>query len=68
MAKVFAAVAVVVQLTAFCGIFLGKGRKPLFEVCVVGKDFYKLVCFCKANAGSLLFLGKPCFHKYLLNL
>lgn len=68
MAKVFAAVAIIVQLATLCGIFLCKGRKPLFEVCVVGKDFYKLICFCKANAGSLLPLGKPCFHKYLLNL
>jgi len=45
MAKVFAAVAVVVQLTAFCGIFLGKGRQVVFEFCVVGADFHEFVCF-----------------------
>ena len=66
--KGFAAVSVIVQLTAFCGIFDGKFRQSLFEVCVVGADFHKVVCFCEINAGSLLLLGKPCFHKYLLNL
>ena len=51
--KGFAAIPVVIQLTAFCGIFDGKIRQPLFEVCVVGADFHKVVCFCKINVGSL---------------
>ena len=54
---------VCVDLSAYIGVLLGVGNKPLLQGGVVGADMDQRIFLVKPNVGGRFSLGKSCSHK-----